>query len=58
MYLMHIYRIYKNSTDEPLNREEMETQMQRMNWWTQWGKQRVGQIEKAALPYIHYHVYK
>ena len=23
---------------------------------TQWGKERVGQIEKVALKYIHYHV--
>ena len=37
-------------------REEMEMQMQRVDWWTQWRKERVGQIEKVALTYIHYPV--
>jgi len=36
--------------------EGMETQIQRTDFWTQWGKESVGQIEKAALTYIHYHV--
>ena len=24
--------------------------------WTQWGKERVEQIERVALTYVHYHV--
>ena len=24
--------------------------------WTQWGKERVGQMEKVPLAFIHYHV--
>ena len=27
-----------------------------MDWWTQWGKERVDQIEKVALTYIRHHV--
>ena len=29
---MHIYGIWENNTDDPLNREEMEMQMYRMVW--------------------------
>ena len=29
---------------------------QRTDMQTQWGKKRVGRIEKVALKYIHYHV--
>ena len=46
----------KNSTDEPIYREEMETQMNTMNLQAQWEKERVVQIEKVILTYIHYHV--
>ena len=35
---------------------ELETQMERMDLWIQQGKERVGQIERVALTYIHYHV--
>ena len=52
---MHIYGIYKNGTDEPIRREGKETQMQIKDMWTQWGKERAGQIEKVALTYILYH---
>ena len=54
--LMHIYGIQKNSTDETIYREAMEMQLQIMVWWTQQGTERVGQIEKAALTYIHYRI--
>ena len=30
--------------------------MKRMDIWTQQGTEKVGDIEKAALTYIHYHV--
>ena len=33
--LTHIYGIQKNDIDEPIHGEGMETQMQRMNLWTQ-----------------------
>ena len=36
---MHIYGIEKNGTDEPICREGMEMQMQRMDLWTQQGRQ-------------------
>ena len=42
----------KNSTDEAICREGMETQM-RTNLWTQWGKERVGRIERTALTHDH-----
>ena len=35
---MHIYGTQKNGTDEPVCREEIETQMQRTNVWTPRGK--------------------
>ena len=38
------------------SRGGIETQTQRMDLWTQQGKERVGQIERVALTYIHYHV--
>ena len=37
---MHIYKIQKNSTDEPICRAGVETQMQRMVMWTQCRKER------------------
>ena len=36
--LTHICGIYKNGTDEPVCRAEIETQMQRTNVWTPRGK--------------------
>ena len=54
--LMHIYGTQKNSPDEPIYREEMEIQMQRMDLRTQQGKERLGEIEKKALTYIQYHM--
>ena len=40
--LIHIYGIQKNGIEEPVCREGMETQLQRMGLRTQWGKNRVG----------------
>ena len=45
--LTHIYGIQENGIDEPICREGMETQMQRMDLWTQGGRR--GQMEKVAL---------
>ena len=53
--LTHIYGIQKNGTDEAICRAGIEMQSQRKNLWTQWGKERVGRIERVALAYIHYH---
>ena len=36
--LMHMYGIYKDSTDEPICRAAMEMQSQRSDLWTQQGK--------------------
>ena len=44
----------KNGTEEPICREGMETWMWRMDLWTQWGQEKVGQIGKVALRYIDY----
>ena len=48
--------IYKDPTDEPICRAAMETQTWREDLWTQWGKGRVGQIERVIWKYMHYHV--
>ena len=47
--LTHIYVIQKNGTDQPICMTGIEMQMQRMNFWTQQGKKRLGRIEKVAL---------
>ena len=53
---MNIYRIWKNGTDEPICRAEIEIQTWRRDLWTQQGKERVGQTEKVALKHILYHI--
>ena len=40
--------------DEPVFRAGREMQTYRMDFWTQNGKERVGQIERIVLAYIHY----
>ena len=50
----YVYRISKNSTDEPIYRKGMEMQTRRTDLWTQWEKGRMEQIEKVALTYTHY----
>ena len=42
--------------DEPVRREEMEMQTQRVDLWTQQGEERGGPTERVALTYIHCHV--
>ena len=46
----------RNSTCEPVCKEGTETQTWRMDLWAEVGKERVGRIEKVALPYTHYQV--
>ena len=57
MVLWSINRIWKNSTGEPSSKAGTEMQMQRMDVWT-WGcgEERVEQIGRLGLTYIHYHV--
>ena len=54
--LIHIYAIQKNSTDEPICREEMEMQTQKTDFWTEWGKRGQDELKNVALTCIHYHV--
>ena len=48
--------LQENGTDEPICMARIEIQMQRMGLWTQWGKERVGRIERVALMRMHCHV--
>ena len=52
---VYIY-IYMNKTftDDSIFMAVMEMRTQKMNLWTQWGKERVGWIETVALKHIHY----
>ena len=54
---IYVYGIYKNGTDEPICKEGMETQMQRMDLWTQQGKGRAGRIERVVLTFVYHHVW-
>ena len=53
--LKHIYGIQKDGTDEPNCRAAMETQTQRTDLWTQWGKRRAGWTERVTVKHTHYH---
>lgn len=51
----HIYNeSKKNGNDEGICREGIETQ--RVDMWTQLGKERVGRVGRVALTYVHCHV--
>ena len=52
IYILSPFKEAQNS----ICRAEIEMQMQRKGLWTQWGNERVGQIERVALTYIHHHV--
>ena len=54
--LTHIYGNQKNGIHEPTCREEMETQMQKTDLWTERWKKRVGRIAKGASTHIRYQV--
>ena len=49
--LTHTYEIQKNSTNEPIYRAGIETQMQSTDLRTQQGKERVGRTETVAMTY-------
>ena len=51
--LKRIYGIWNDGTDEPICRAAVETQTQRTDLWTQWGKERVGRTERVAWKRIH-----
>ena len=53
--LTYIYRVQKDGTDESIFRAAMERQTQSRDLWTQWGKERVGQME--TLQCIHTDIY-
>ena len=38
----------KNGMDEPICRAKIEMPLERMDLWTQWGKERVGQVEMTV----------
>ena len=46
----------KNATDELICRAALEKLTWGTDLWTQQGKEKVGQLERVALTYIHYHV--
>ena len=54
--LMHIHRTQKDGTDEPIYRAAIEMQTQRMDFWTQWGREKVGLFERVAMKQIYYHM--
>ena len=54
--LMHMYGIWKEGTDERICKAAVEMQTHKMDLWTQWGKTRVGRIERVALKRVYYHV--
>ena len=53
---MHIYGLEKNGTDELICRAGIEMERYRTDLWMQWGKGRVGGIDRAALKHLHYHM--
>ena len=50
---IYIYGIWKNSTDEPICRAEIEMQTYRSDLCVQWGDGKVGRAERVALTSIH-----
>ena len=52
LIVTHVYGIQESSTGEPIYREEMETQIQRMDLWTQRGEERLGEIARVALTQV------
>ena len=47
--LMHIYRIWKDGTDEPICRAAVETQTQRAGLWTQGGEGEGGKNVESSM---------
>ena len=46
---MHIYRIYKESNDNPVCETAKETQMYKTVFWTLWERERVGMIWENGI---------
>ena len=54
---MHIYGIYNDGTNEPICRAAMETQTERTDLETWWGKERMRGMEEEhenldVIPYV------
>ena len=47
--LTHIFRIWKNGTDQTIFKAGIEMQMKRTDMWAEWGKVRVEQIGRLGL---------
>ena len=54
--LMHIHGIQKDGTNEPIYRAAIEMQTQKTDFWTQWGREKVGLFERVAMKQIYYHM--
>ena len=52
--LMHIYGIQKDGNNNPICKTKREIQMYRTDFWTLWGKMRVGCSERTALKQVYY----
>ena len=55
---IYIWNLEINGTDEPICRAGTETQRQRTDLRSQQGKERVGQVNRAALKHTYYHIQK
>ena len=44
----------KDGNDNPIFKTEKETQMYRTDFWTLWGKARVGCFERTASKHVYY----
>ena len=55
---IYIWNLEINGTDEPICRAGTETQRQRTDLRSQQGKERVGEVNRAALKHTYYHIQK
>ena len=54
--LTHIYGIYKDGNNNPVNETAKETLMYRTVLWTLLERERVGRFGRMALKHVKYHV--
>ena len=54
MQMREAFHIFGN--DNPICRTEKETEMYRTDFWTLWGKARVGRSERTASKHVYYQV--
>ena len=48
--------LWRKGLDPLRDSETLKERRSRMDLWTQWGRDRVGQMEKVASTYMCYHV--